>query len=132
MYTTEPFIDAGIFDLGLFWSSQMSVLPVYFSIWLAEMGCAKLASVNVEVLFSGTEPYLYYIALSRPATPQMRLLLLALHLQVRLTYPKLEEMATADMKLYGNKSRDPDNESDGSSGTGGLKEENREDGEGGL
>jgi hypothetical protein len=37
------------------------------------------------------------------------------------------------MKLHGKESRDSDNESDGSNGTGGLKEEDgEEDGEGGV
>jgi hypothetical protein len=38
----------------------------------------------------------------------------------------------AHLRLYGKESRDSDNESDGSDGTGGLEEEDREeDGEGG-
>ena len=48
----EPFMDAGIFDLGLFWTGQKSALPVHYSLWLAEVGCAKVASANVEVVFS--------------------------------------------------------------------------------
>ena len=44
---------AGIFDLGLFWEGQKSVLPVHYSLWLAEVGCAKVASANVEVVLSG-------------------------------------------------------------------------------
>ena len=44
---TEPFMDAGIFDLGLFWTGQKSALPVHYSLWLAEVGCAKVASANV-------------------------------------------------------------------------------------
>ena len=43
----EPFMDAGIFDLSLFWAGQKSVLPVHYSLWLAEVGCAKVASANV-------------------------------------------------------------------------------------
>ncbi len=49
----ELFMDSGIFDLGLFWAGQKSVLPVHYSLWLAEVGCAKVVSNNVEVMFSG-------------------------------------------------------------------------------
>ena len=48
----EPFMDASIFHLGLFWAGQKSVLP-HYALWLAEVGCAKVASANVEVVFSG-------------------------------------------------------------------------------
>jgi hypothetical protein len=44
-------MDAGIFHLGLFWAGQKSVLP-HYSLWLEEVGCAKVASANVEVVFS--------------------------------------------------------------------------------
>jgi hypothetical protein len=49
----EQFMDAGVFDLGLSWARQKSVLPEHYSLWLAEVGCAKVASANVEVVFSG-------------------------------------------------------------------------------
>jgi hypothetical protein len=42
-------MDAGIFHLGLFWAGQKSVLP-HYALWLAEVGCAKVASANVEVV----------------------------------------------------------------------------------
>ena len=46
--------------------------------------------------------------------------------------PRLKEIVAAYRKLYGKELRDSDNESDGSDGTGGLKEEDgEEDGEGG-
>ena len=34
---TEQFMDAGIFDLGLFWSQQKSILPVHYSLWMTEV-----------------------------------------------------------------------------------------------
>ena len=49
----EPFMDAGIFDHSHFCAGQKSVLPVHYSLWLAEVGCAKVVSANVEVVFSG-------------------------------------------------------------------------------
>ena len=48
-----PYMDAGMFDLGFFWTGQKRDLPVHYSLWIAEVGCAKVSSVNVEVLFSG-------------------------------------------------------------------------------
>ena len=46
--------------------------------------------------------------------------------------PKLEEIVAAYLRLYSKESRDSDNESDGSDGTGGLDEEaGEQDGEGG-
>ena len=125
---TEPFMDAGIFDLGLFWTGQKSALPVHYSLWLAEVGCAKVASANVEVVFS--------------CAGRISMKSLCLDLQLFSDYafliynykydwlrPKLEEIVAAYMKPYGQESRDSmaDNESDGSNGTGGLEEE---DGEG--
>ena len=32
---------------------QKSVIPVHYSLWMAEVGCAKVASANVETVFSG-------------------------------------------------------------------------------
>jgi len=43
----------GIFDLSVFWSGQKSVIPVHYFLWKAEVGCAKVASANVETVFSG-------------------------------------------------------------------------------
>ena len=43
----------GIFDQALFWAQQKASLPVHYSLWLAEVGCAKVASANVETVFSG-------------------------------------------------------------------------------
>ena len=51
---TEPFMDAGIFDLGLFWTGQKSALPVHYSLWLAEVGCAKVVSSSYTTTTSTT------------------------------------------------------------------------------
>ena len=32
---------------------QKSVIPVHYFLWMAEVGCAKVASANVETVFSG-------------------------------------------------------------------------------
>ena len=44
-------MDAGIFDLGLFWAGQKR--PSSAHLWLAEVGCAKVASANVKMVFRG-------------------------------------------------------------------------------
>ena len=49
----KPYMASGIFDLSVFWSGQKSVIPVHYSLWMAEVGCAKVASANVETVFSG-------------------------------------------------------------------------------
>jgi len=109
---TEPFMDAGIFDLGLFWTGQKSALPVHYSLWLAEVGCAKVASANVEVVFS--------------CAGRISMKSLCLDLQLFSDYafliynykydwlrPKLEEIVAAYMKLYGKELRYSDIESNG-------------------
>ena len=46
----KPYMASGIFDLSVFWSGQKSVIPVHYSLWMAEVGCAKVASANVETV----------------------------------------------------------------------------------
>jgi hypothetical protein len=127
----EPFMDAGIFDLGLFWAGQKSVLPVHYSLWLAEVGCAKVASANVEVVFSGAGRISMK---SHCLDPQLLSDYALLHYKYKYDWlrPKLEEIVAAYLRLYGKESRDSDSESDGSDGTGRLDEEaGEQDGEGG-
>jgi hypothetical protein len=77
-------MNAGIFDLGIFWAGQRSVVLVHYSLWLAEVGCSKVASANVEVVFSGAGRISMKSHSLVPAAPQ-RLYLPTLQLQVRLT-----------------------------------------------
>jgi len=77
-------------------------------------------------------PCQYEVVLSRPAAPQ-QLQLSDYSYKYDWLRPKLEEIVDTYMKLHGKESCDSDNESDGSNGTGGLKEEDgEEDGEGGV
>ena len=46
-------MDSGMFTLGLFWAGQKRDLLVHYSMCMAEVGCAKVASANVEMVFSG-------------------------------------------------------------------------------
>ena len=47
-----PYMDGGMFNLALFWAGQKRELLVHYSLWMAEVGCAKEASASVEVVFS--------------------------------------------------------------------------------
>ena len=126
---TEQFMDAGIFDLGLFWSQQKSILPVHYSLWMAEVGCAKVASANVEVVFSGAGRISQK---SRCLDPQLLSDYSFLHYNYKYDWlrPTLEEIVAAYMKLYGKESRDSDDESSGTEGSEGTEEEvGEEDGE---
>ena len=104
---------------------------MHYSLWLAEVGCAKVASANVEVVFSGAGR----ISMKSHCLDSQLLSDYAfLHYNYKhdCLRPKLEEIVAAYLRLYGKESRDSDNESDGSDGTGGLDEEaGEQDGEGG-
>jgi len=126
---TEQFMHAGIFDLGLFWSQQKSILPVHYSLWMAEVGCAKVASANVEVVFSGAGRISQK---SRCLDPQLLSDYSFLHYNYKYDWlrPTLEEIVAAYMKLYGKESHDSDDESSGTEGSEGTEEEvGEEDGE---
>ena len=49
----QLYMVSGIFDLSVFWSGQKSVIPVDYFLWMVKVGCAKVASANVETVFSG-------------------------------------------------------------------------------
>jgi hypothetical protein len=105
---------------------------VHYSLWLAEVGCAKVASANVEMVFSGAGRISMksHTRSSSATTPSCTRTKTTSDDWLR---PKLnEEIVAAYMRLYGKESRDSDNESDGSDGTGKLEEEDgEEDREGG-
>ena len=49
----QLYMVSGIFNLSVFWSGQKSVIPVHYFLWMAKVGCVKVASANVETVFSG-------------------------------------------------------------------------------
>jgi len=125
----EQLMHAGIFDLGLFWSQQKSILPVHYSLWMAEVGCVKVASANVEAVFSGAGRI---SKKSRCLDPQLLSDYSFLHYNYKYDWlrPTLEEIVAAYKKLYGKESHDSDNESAGTEGSEGTEEEvGEEDGE---
>ena len=68
----KPYMASGIFDLSVFWSGQKSVIPVHYSLWMAEVGCAKVASANVETVFSGAGRISMKSHCLGPASPDAR------------------------------------------------------------
>ena len=80
----QQYMVSDIFDLSVFWSGQKSVIPVHYSLWVAEVGCAKVSSANVETVFSGAGRISMK---SHCMGPQILSDLPALQLQVRLASP---------------------------------------------
>ena len=58
-------------------------LPVHYALWLAEVGCANVASANVETVFSGRGPHQRQVSHAQRGAAE-RLRLPPLQLQVRL------------------------------------------------
>jgi hypothetical protein len=124
------YMNGGIFDQATFWAQQKAALPIHYSLWLGEVGCAKAASANVETVFSGAGRL---SAKSRTLDPQLLSDYAFLHYNYKYDWlrPTLEEIITAYKKLYGKQARQEDVESDGSSSDGeeGEEEEGEEEGE---
>ena len=122
----KPYMASGIFDLSVFWSGQKSVIPVHYSLWMAEVGCAKVASANVETVFSGAGRISMK---SHCLGPQILSDYAFLHYNYKYDWlrPTLEEIVDAYTKLYGKESRESDIESDGSESS--TTEEVEEDGD---
>ena len=120
----QPYMVSGIFDLSVFWSGQKTVIPVHYSLWMAEGGCAKVASANVETVFSGAGRISMK---SHCLGPQILSDYAFLHYNYKYDWlrPTLEEIVDAYTKLYGKESCESDIESEGSS----AAEEVEEDGE---
>jgi len=99
-------VDAGMFDLGLFCARQENVLPVHYSRWLAEVRCAKVASANVEVVFSGAGRISMK---SHCLDPQFLRDYAFLHYKYKYDWlrPKLEEIVAAYLWLYGKECAGP-------------------------
>ena len=115
-----------IFDLSVFWSGQKSVIPVHYSLWMAEVGCAKVASANVETVFSGAGRISMK---SHCLGPQILSDYAFLHYNYKYDWlrPTLEEIVDAYTKLYGKELRESDIETDGSESS--TTEEVEEDGD---
>ena len=50
----SAFEEKGLFNQGSFWAStHQHALPIHYALWVAEVGCCKVASANIETVFSG-------------------------------------------------------------------------------
>lgn len=87
---------------------------------MAEVGCAKVTSANVEVVFSGAGRISQK---SRCLDPQLLIDYSFLHYNYKYDWfrPTLEEIVAAYMKLYGKESHDSDDESSGTEGPRGQR-----------
>lgn len=121
----SPWMVDDIFDQSMFWAQQKNTLPVHYALWVAE-GCCKVASANVETVFSGAGKISNK---SRTLDPQLLSDYAFLHYNYKYDWlrPTLEEIVAAYKKLYGPQARNSDHESDGSSSGGEDKEEEEEE-----
>jgi hypothetical protein len=122
----SPWMVDDIFDQSMFWAQQKNTLPVHYALWVAEVGCCKVASANVETVFSGAGKISNK---SRTLDPQLLSDYAFLHYNYKYDWlrPTLEEIVAAYKKLYGPQARNSDHESDGSSSGGEDKEEEEEE-----
>ena len=122
----QQYMVSGIFDLSVFWSGQKSVIPVHYSLWVAEVGCAKVSSANVETVFSGAGRISMK---SNCLGPEILSNYAFLHYNYKYDWlrPTLEEIVDTYTKLYGKESRESDIESDGSSEAEEVEEDGEED-----
>ena len=85
---------------------QLWSFKEYYSLWLAEVGCAKVASANVEVVFSGAGRISMK---SHCLDPQFLRDYAFLHYNYKYDWlrPKLEEIVAAYLRLYGKECAGP-------------------------
>ena len=46
-------MEKDLFDQGKFWAAHKQLLLIHYALWVAEVGPAKVASTNIETVFSG-------------------------------------------------------------------------------
>eukprot|EP00966_Prymnesium_polylepis_P289937 6697210-Prymnesium_polylepis.2 len=110
----STYFSDNLFDQALFWAQQKTALPVHYALWLGEVGCAKVASANVETVFSGAGRI---SAKSRTLDAELLSAYAFLHYNYKYDWlrPTLDEIVAAYKKLYGKESRESDGESEDSS-----------------
>jgi len=122
----QLYMVSDICDLSVFWLGQKSFIPVHYFLWMAEVGCAKVASANVETVFSGAG---HLSMKSHCLGPQLLSDYAFLHYNYKYDWlrPTLEEIVDTYTKLYGKESRESDIESDESSAAEEVEEDGEED-----
>ena len=116
------------FNQTEFWANQKASLPLHYALWTAEVGCAKVASSNVEDVFSGAGRL---SAKSRTLNPETLSDYAFCHYSYGYSWlrPSLDEIFSAYNKIYGKDEHPSDGESD-SEGSGSEDEnEQKSDGE---
>ena len=124
---SRAYMEHGLFDQGKFWAAQKHALPLHYAVWVAEVGCAKLASANVETVFSGAGRISNR---SRTLAAQVLSDYCVCHYNYNFDWlrPQLDEIIKAYHELYGPQPRDSDAEESASSSDG--EEEEQEECEG--
>jgi hypothetical protein len=124
---SSAYIVKGIFNQSLFWAAQKHALPLHYAVWVAEVGCVKLASANIETVFSGAGRISNR---ARTLAPQVLSDYCYCHYNYHYDWlrPHLDEIITAYLKLYGPQVRDSDAE-DGASSSGEEEEEEEQEAE---
>ena len=111
----DQYMVDGMFDLAQFWAEQKFVLPIHYSLWLAEVGCAKVASSNVETVFSGAGRI---SAKSHKLDTGLLSDYAFLHYNYKYDWlrPTVQEIVEAYNKIYGKELHESDYTSSGSEG----------------
>jgi hypothetical protein len=100
LVNSEAYIEGGIFDQAKFWVAAKSILPIHYSLWVAEFGSAKVASANVETVFSGAGKLSQR---SRTMSPQLLSDYAFCHFNYKYRWlrPSAAEISEAYQRLYG-------------------------------
>lgn len=112
---TSTYEEHGMFDQSKFWGAHKQALPIHYSLWVAEVGCAKVASANIETVFSGAGRISNR---SRKLSPALLSDYAFDHYNYKYDWlrPSLNEILKAYKKLYGKGAHESDAESNSSSG----------------
>ena len=95
----SAFEQKGIFDQGKFWVAHKQTLPIHYALWVSEVGCAKVASANIETVFSGAGRISNK---SRKLSPEILSNYAFCHYNYKYDWlrPSLDEIIKAYKKLY--------------------------------
>ena len=106
----SPYTEHSMFDHGKFWSAHKLMLPIHYALWVAEVGSAKVASANIETVFSGAGRISQK---SRKLSPELLSDYAFCHYNYKYEWlrPTLDEIVTTYKRLYGKQAVDGDGDS---------------------
>ena len=125
-------MDRGLFDQGKFWAAHKHMLLIHYALWVGEVGCCKVASANIETVFSGAGRI---SKKSRKLSPAILSDYAFCHYNYKYDWlrPTEQEIIAAYQKLYGkgkqnkvepvSESEDSDDESSSDEEEDGSEEE---------